>query len=143
MTRFLVATDGSPSAGRAVDLAAQLAGVMNSEVTILAVMQLAGDGDVKEFARSEHATAGEILERDTAATLSRAKACMAAAGVKQIDAIATIGDPAEIILKAAADIAADVLIVGKRGRGRLEGLLLGSVSQKIVSLARCAVLVVP
>lgn len=143
MTVILVATDGSSSAGRAVDLAARLAGAANADVTILAVMQLAVDGDVKAFARSEHATAGEILERETAAALSRAKARMAEEGVKRINTLATMGDPAEIILKTAADLTADIIIVGKRGRGRLEGLLLGSVSQKIVSLARCAVVVVP
>jgi len=33
--------------------------------------------------------------------------------------------------------------VGRRGQGRLAGLLLGSVSQKLVSLAPCIVVVVP
>lgn len=143
MTILLAATDGSRSAGHALDIAARLAVATNAEVTILAVMQIAMDGDVKEFARSENATPGEILERETATILSRAKVRLAEAGVKQINVRAAMGDPAEIILKTAADLTADIVIVGKRGRGRLEGLLLGSVSQKIVSLAQCPVLVVP
>ena len=36
-----------------------------------------------------------------------------------------------------------MLVVGRRGRGRLSGLLLGSVSQKVASLAPCIVIVVP
>ncbi len=34
-------------------------------------------------------------------------------------------------------------MVGKRGDGQLKGLLLGSVSQKLVSLAEMPVIVVP
>ena len=37
----------------------------------------------------------------------------------------------------------DMIVVGRRGRGRLLGLLIGSVSQKLVSLAPCKILVVP
>lgn len=143
MTALLVATDGSPSAGRAVDFAARIAGAMDADVTILAVMQSVIGGDVREFARSEHTTAGEILERESAAILSLAKKCMTQTGAHRIKTLAAVGDPAESILNLASELPADIVVVGKRGRGRLEGLLLGSVSQKIVSLAQCPVLVVP
>jgi len=52
-------------------------------------------------------------------------------------------DPAEAIIEAARREHADAIIVGRRGRGQLAGLLLGSVSQKVVSLAPCTVIVVP
>ena len=38
---------------------------------------------------------------------------------------------------------ADAIVVGKRGLGQLSGLLLGSVSQKVVSVAPVTVMVVP
>jgi nucleotide-binding universal stress UspA family protein len=38
---------------------------------------------------------------------------------------------------------ADILVIGRRGHSRLAGLLLGSVSQKLTSLAPCKVMVVP
>ena len=44
---------------------------------------------------------------------------------------------------AATDGSDDVIVVGRRGRGRLKGLLLGSVSQKLATLAPCVVIVVP
>jgi nucleotide-binding universal stress UspA family protein len=53
------------------------------------------------------------------------------------------GDPAEVIIEAAAREKADIVVVGRRGRGRLSALLLGSVSQKVASLAPCTVVVVP
>ena len=36
---------------------------------------------------------------------------------------------------------ADLIVLGSRGRGRMEGLLLGSVSQKIAALAPCPCLI--
>ena len=52
-------------------------------------------------------------------------------------------DPAEAIIEAARVGQADTIVIGRRGRGRLAGLLLGSVSQKVASLAPCIVTIVP
>ena len=53
------------------------------------------------------------------------------------------GDPAEAILELARREKADAIVLGRRGRGRLSRLLMGSVSQKVASLAPCTVVVVP
>jgi nucleotide-binding universal stress UspA family protein len=42
----------------------------------------------------------------------------------------------------AADVGADVIVVGSHGRGAIERLLLGSVSEQVVRHAPCPVLVV-
>ena len=52
------------------------------------------------------------------------------------------GDAATAILRAADDVAADIIVMGRRGLGDLAGLLLGSVSHKITHLASCACLTV-
>jgi nucleotide-binding universal stress UspA family protein len=49
------------------------------------------------------------------------------------------GDPREIILSTAARAKADTIFVGARGHGRMERLLLGSVSNYIVTHASCTV----
>ena len=49
---------------------------------------------------------------------------------------------AEAILEAAGRRQCDLIVMGTRGLGRLAGLLLGSVSQKVVQHAQCPVLLV-
>ena len=52
------------------------------------------------------------------------------------------GRPSEVLLKAAADADAQLLVVGARGVGGFDGLLLGSVGLHVVSNAPCPVVVV-
>jgi len=53
------------------------------------------------------------------------------------------GEPVETLTAMCRDEAADLLIVGSRGRGPLAAALLGSVSARLASSAECPVVVVP
>ncbi len=52
------------------------------------------------------------------------------------------GLEAESILKVAENRAADLIVMGTRGFGAVKGLLVGSVSRKVIHYAECPVMVV-
>lgn len=142
MKKIITATDGSPSADRAVAFAAQMAKLYGAELAILTAAGEIGD-DARDYARAEHATLGDMLEAGNRAVIKQASRIAERQEAPRISTRSTVGDPAEFVLQVAKETGSDAIVVGKRGRGRLTGLVLGSVSQKVVSLAPCAVVVVP
>jgi len=52
------------------------------------------------------------------------------------------GNEAESILKVAGNCKADLIVMGTRGLGAVKGLLVGSVSRKVIHYAACPVMVV-
>jgi nucleotide-binding universal stress UspA family protein len=53
-----------------------------------------------------------------------------------------IGNPAEEIIKVAAKQRADLIVMGPKGLGAIDRVLLGSVSMQVLQCANCPVLVV-
>jgi nucleotide-binding universal stress UspA family protein len=140
--RILAATDGSDGAAKALYAAIELAAINKAALIVLNVFNsqetFAGrqSGGV-EFARAEHlqgdyAEAEQILSEDV---LAGAKAAVGKHPHIAASFVSLDGDPATEILRYAREAEADTIVLGSRGRGRLAGLLLGSVSQKVASLA--------
>ena len=142
MQRIMVATDGSAGANRAIDTAASLAKSSGADLTIVTVGGNISGAELRKLADS----AGDLsrtmgASADKILVLARKRALRI--GARNVALQTGWGDPAEIIIDAARRGKVDMLVVGRRGRGRLSGLLLGSVSQKLASLAPCVVVVVP
>ena len=144
MIRMLVATDGSPHARKAAELAARLAGQLHSaEVMPLHVGQwpaivfaaAAGSGMV-DFAGLEAATeqAGRTILNETLQAFAKLDCAVAQ--------IYRRGDPSGEILSAAREHNADLIIMCSRGLGQISGLILGSVSERVLRGARVPVLIV-
>jgi len=136
-TKILLATDGSLSAAEAARYAGQLARLTSAQVIVLhaypRVPAFLGEPD---FSRLIHENLAEA-ERIVAPALEQ----LLAAGV---DASAEIleGPPAEAILAVAENSRCDLIVLGTRGYGQLAGMLLGSVSHKVLANATLPVLVV-
>ncbi len=145
MKRILVATDDSEGADRAVDYAARRAKADGAELLIVNVIGGYGlpDKVFRAFTRAEQTWLTELLESLSAETLTKARDRARSAGATIIELESRDGDVAPTIIAIAQEKAADAIIVGKRGAGRVTGLLLGSVSQKLVSLSPLPVTVVP
>jgi|SRR5579864_2638350 len=141
MTTIMVASDGSGGASRAVDVAAELANALACNLLIVTVADRLLGEEVRQLPRS--ATAGDLLEAMTDQTLRDAEIRARKLGVSQIEAKTCWGDVTRSLIDLAAESSAKMIVIGRRGRGQLTGLLLGSVSQKLVSLAPCPVVVVP
>ena len=59
-----------------------------------------------------------------------------------VDVVVRHGSPARAVVEAAAELDVDLVVVGRRGLGGFRGLLLGSVSRRVVEHAGRVVLVV-
>lgn len=154
MRCIVVATDGSEVADRAVDFAAELARLAGAELVVthvISVMAVAPTTprpgrpafNLGAPMKAESATVPEALADAASDTLASAKTRAEAKGAPHVETESRAGEPAEIILAVAKERNADAIVLGKRGRGRLAGMLLGSVSQKVSMSARCPVTVVP
>lgn len=139
--RILVATDNSDSANRAVEAAAHLATQVGASLLIVNVEQGYFDHDLGPLQIRDEM--GDILEARSREILARAKQQAQRIGVSDIQTVSGLGDAAAFILDIAKREAVDLIVLGKRGRSRLAGIMLGSVSQHVAALAPCSVHVVP
>ena len=142
MRHIMVATDGSSGADRAVDVAAEIARALSGDLLIVTVADSLAFEEVQQVAHTE-GSVGDVLEALTTQTLKAAEARARHLGVSQIEMRVGWGDVTRSLIDIATGGSVEMIVVGRRGRGQLAGLLLGSVSQKLVSLAPRAVVVVP
>ncbi len=138
---IMVAADGSDSSNRAIDVAAALAKTEGARLTIVTVVTPVTENIQREFQRIE-GDRSDPAEAAGQVILADAQQRAGWADIKG-KSILLWGDPAEALIDAIMSEKVDAIVLGRRGRGQLAGLLLGSVSQKLVSLSPCMVVVVP
>ena len=129
-TRILCGVDGTPASLTAVRQAVRLAD--DGELLLFAVVNLGQAAHAGMAARH----AADLLQRDAEAALEEAKAIAPAAQARLVD-----GDPATVLQQEAEAENATLIAVGSHGRRRAAGLLLGTVTARMLRDAKCSVLV--
>jgi nucleotide-binding universal stress UspA family protein len=126
------ATDGSEQAARALPYAKQVAEVTGAELVVLHVRELlVGRAGGQPVYADEDVTEArlKVVAEELGASLQVVTSLDVNAGAT----IAQIADSLE----------ADLIVVGTRGRGAFAGMILGSVTQRVLHLATCPVLAIP
>lgn len=167
---IFVATDGSDTAMKAVDLAAELAAKFDVPLTVGHAYQFGRSSEeLDRMAEVEHLVdhvnreakvdfqvmtgsmgdlftdkrpTGDVVRVITmigdeivGRAVDRAKDL----GVGSVKTSTSQGDAADAILDMARSAGADMIVIGHRGLGRVQTMLLGSVAHKVVQQADCTV----
>jgi len=143
--RMLVPVDGSEQANRAVDAAVQLAGKFAGSILILCVYRHHSPLEASlSMVRGPDKldTPDEALKAYAKDLVKNAKDRALAAGAANVDAYAKRGHPARTIVAFAEEHEADSIVMGTRGLGDFGGVLMGSVSHKVTSMAKVTVVLV-
>ena len=129
--KILVAVDGSDISVRAAKHANALSKRLAkpARIFLVAVEAAPFPGVVSRIGQEAmdriHAENHERMLAPARRALARSKA--------DVREVPLVGEPAESLLAAASDLRADLIVMGSHGRGAVGGLLLGSVSSKVIA----------
>jgi nucleotide-binding universal stress UspA family protein len=139
---ILVATDGSRHAAAAASEAIGIAKKNNGKLIVLAVVP-SESMQPMDIVHSEMSR-DVIAAKELSLAENSAKAVKAAAQKEGVAVEAFImgGRPADAIVQTAKEKNVDVIMLGSHGKTGVDKLLMGSVAERVIVLASCAVLVV-
>lgn len=138
--------DGSADSRAALKVAAELANRLGTRLVLAHVAEpayipyagaapfggMAGSMAAREEIDTEKQAAKRLLEH-----------VAVDAGLPDAEQKVAIGSPSEALADLADEENAELIVVGSRGRGAFKAAFLGSVSNSLVGVARCPVLIVP
>jgi len=130
-----LAIDGSEHSNKGIAVAAELARLAKGKVLVLHV-------------REHDLTKGQVWELETseaadAIVRNAVEAIKKAGGTAEGDVIRTThGTVAQALTDSARDHGADTIVMGSRGLSDIAGMVLGSVTHKVIHLTSAIVVVV-
>ena len=133
LKEILVPTDGSTHARKAIEFASDIALRYKATVHLIHVispLHSIAEGYVdQQIEDHQRKVAKEIIEEAEKEVKKK--------GVESYQSTIVRGNPAQEIIEFARENDVDMIFMGSRGAGKVEMLMLGSVSHKVCHLADC------
>ena len=143
--KILIGVDGSPYSEAALDEVSRRPWPKGSEIIVLNAfdLPLAGTPEVYALPPEYYERLDRICREQADAIVKAAVEKLGALGdAATVNSKTVLGPPKSVILEVAESWKPDLIVVGSHGYPTWERLLLGSVSQAVVSHAKCSVEVV-
>ena len=132
LKKMLIATDGSDHARKAIRYASDIAAKYKATVYLIHVvppLHSVAEVDVKKIQDNQQKFANQIIEEAEREVKKK--------DVEGYQSTILQGDPAREIIEFARKNSVDMIVMGSHGAGKVEMLMLGSVSNKVCHLADC------
>lgn len=141
---ILVPFDGSVQSERALKKAIDLAKLCKAKMLILTVYRHHSmlEASLSMVRGADYDTPDKALEAGATEIANAGRKVVTDAGYTDVRAFVRSGQPARMIVDFAKKHESDLIVLGSRGNGAIDGYLLGSVSHKVTGLAKQPVLVV-
>jgi nucleotide-binding universal stress UspA family protein len=143
--KILIAVDGSRHSLKSVEYGATIASGVGAQALLYHVVKPYKLPDsLQKFAKAEHIPTydADLLRKGAQYLLAGALDTARKAGLKKVDIETEEGPIARSIVERAKSFKADMIVIGSRGMGDVEGMLRGGVSHRVETMAKCPVLIV-
>jgi nucleotide-binding universal stress UspA family protein len=147
MKKIVVPTDFSEMAGVATDVAVAMAKKLDGEIVLVYVIEQAGSASWSVSGEAD-SSAGWEDRLFTLKLIESARKELAAVSEKitrtgvPVHPVLRLGDPFHGIHTVIVEMSADLVIMGSEGHSRLEEMMIGSNTEKVIRHAHCPVLAV-
>jgi nucleotide-binding universal stress UspA family protein len=142
MPGIIVGVDGSAHALCALEWAMREAAIRQADLTVLTVNPaMASPWTGNQLTMPGEAQAKEQSRQAVQKAIAQAAQEIGAQQPVSVTVNVFSGFPAKSLIDASRD--ADLVVIGSRGAGGFESLLLGSISSQVVHHAACPVVIVP
>ena len=142
--RIVVPFDGSKGAAKALEMAVGLQKLCDSDLLLVTVYRHHSylEASLSMVRVEEPENLDDVLRGHAKAVIEHGKKEAAQLGATKVRGFVRNGPVARGIVAFADEHDADLIVLGSRGLGSIEGYLLGSVSHKVTGLSEIPVLVV-